>query len=171
MSRPTVLLALAAALAALPVAGCGEGKRIPAVGPGYEIVILAPAGLGDLGVRVDRILSAPIVTVREEPTFQTSVDRLEDYGFYRTRKLVFAVSAPGEESMRKLLRRATGARERTRNAPARPRLNQASQNVVQVANKGKQDNLTSNFQIWPRNLIRFEKLKTLTDQYCGFDRC
>jgi hypothetical protein len=88
--------------------GCSEGKRIPAIGPGYEIVILSPADDRALGKRVATILSKEIRLVRYEPTFATIDDALEEYSFYRTRKLLFAVAPAGHDSLVRMMKRATG---------------------------------------------------------------
>jgi hypothetical protein len=107
-SRAGTLVAIA-----LAFSGCSEGKRIPAVGPGYEIVVLASSESVALGQSVERILSREIVLVREEPTFEVVLDRLEEFSFYKTRKLLFAVGAPESKQLKKLLRRATGTKART----------------------------------------------------------
>lgn len=106
--------ALALLLLALPgLAACSPGKRIPAVGPAYEIVILAPEGMKVLSDEVASLLGAEVVTVRHEPRFDTVTDVLKDYGYYKTRKILFAVGPRSDKSFQKALGRATGSRSPT----------------------------------------------------------
>lgn len=99
------------ALGGLGLAGC-EGKQIPAIGPAYEIVVLAPAGKAVLAEEVGRVLGAEIITVRPEPRFEIIEDVLDDYRYYTTRKILFAVAPADDPSFRKLLQKATGTRTR-----------------------------------------------------------
>jgi Domain of unknown function (DUF4837) len=110
------LVRRAAALLALVLLagpGCSGGKRIPAVGPAHEIVVLAPKGMKVLSDEVAKVLGAEVVTVRHEPRFDIVQDVLEDYRYYKTRKLLLAVGPRSDKSFRKLLDRATGKRTAT----------------------------------------------------------
>ncbi|MCA9752582.1 MAG: DUF4837 family protein [Gemmatimonadetes bacterium] len=111
MRRRTVLAAFAAALVILG-SGC-EGKQVPAVGPAYEIVVLAPTGKKILGEEVAKILSGDIITVRPEKRFDITQDKLDRFRYYTTRKILFAVSNPDDPDYAKLSKRATGIRTRT----------------------------------------------------------
>jgi len=109
MFRPIVVAFLTLGL----VSGCSGGKRIPAVGPGWEIVILTPPSAGSLGAAVAGILSREVRVVHFEPTFVTEEADLKEFSFYRTRKLLFVVGDSDDEEVQKVLRRATGTRTRT----------------------------------------------------------
>jgi hypothetical protein len=98
-----------ALLFALLLGGCG-GKQLPAIGPAYEIVVLAPAGKSVLADEIGKVLGAEIITVRPEPRFQITKDVLDEYRYYTTRKILLAVGPPDDPSFQKLLRKATGTR-------------------------------------------------------------
>jgi hypothetical protein len=97
----------------LTLSSCGGGKRIPAVGPSHEIVILSAPGSRALAEKVSQILGAEILLVHYEPRFVTVTADLAELSFYETRKILFVVGNTEEEAFRSLLRRATGERERT----------------------------------------------------------
>jgi hypothetical protein len=102
------------ALAAIATfGGCGEGKRIPAVGPGSEIVVMSSPGLRPIRGQVLEILSREVRVVHFEPTFDTVEADLADHSFYKTRKLLFAVGTPEDADLAKLLRGATGTQTRS----------------------------------------------------------
>ena len=88
--------------------GCSDGKRIPAVGPGYEIIVFSTEKSRALGDRVARVLSREVLYLRREPLFQTVSESYADVSFYRTRKILFAVGTPEDEPLRALLRQAGG---------------------------------------------------------------
>jgi hypothetical protein len=104
-------IALAAAIATL--GGCGQGKRIPAVGPGSEIVVMSSPGLRPIRGQVLEILSREVRVVHFEPTFDTVEADLADHSFYKTRKLLFAVGTPEDADLAKFLRGATGTQTRS----------------------------------------------------------
>lgn len=109
MTRALVLaLVMAAALG-----GCTGGKRIPAIGPGSEIVVLSSGRCRSLGTAVAEILSREIRVVQFEPNFTTVDDDLSEFLFYKTRKLLFVIGEPDDKELKKVLRRATGTRTRT----------------------------------------------------------
>jgi hypothetical protein len=85
---------------------------VPAVGPGFEIVVLTAPESRQFGERVAAILSEEIQLVQTEPRFRVVEDALDQVSFYDTRKLLFFVSND-EESLKHALRRATGTRTRT----------------------------------------------------------
>jgi hypothetical protein len=95
------------ALAAVVAGGCG-GKRIPAVGPGSEIVVLSAAPSSALRQEVAEILSREVQLVRVEPTFDVVEADLRELPRFETRKLLFAVGTSGDDRIAKLLRRAPG---------------------------------------------------------------
>ena len=70
----TLLLAIPFALL-----GCGQGKQIPAIGPGSEIIVLSAGKSRDIGTMVADILSREILLVQPEVTFM-----VEDDGNYWT---------------------------------------------------------------------------------------
>lgn len=92
----------------LAYSGCSGNKVVPAVGPAYEIIVLAPKGMKVLAEAVEAVLGEEIVTVRHEPRFQITKDVMEDYRFYRTRKILLAVGPRRHEAVRKLQSKATG---------------------------------------------------------------
>lgn len=104
--------ALAVGVAALTVVigGCSTEKQFPAVGPAYEIVVLAPEGMKALSDAVAEVLGADVLTIRHEPRFDIVPDILSDYDFYTTRKLLFAVGPREDESFTQLLGKTTGTR-------------------------------------------------------------
>ena len=104
-------LALTVFLAVAP--GCLTEKRIPAVGPAYEIVVLAPEGMKILADEVEAVLGAEVLTVRQEARFDIVSDLLTDYRFYKTRKILLAVGPREDEAFQKLLGKATGTRRKT----------------------------------------------------------
>ncbi len=97
-------------LALLAVGGCTSQKQIPAVGPSYEIVVMAPKGMSVLAEEVEKILGADVTILRDEPRFDIETDTLDRAKFYKTRKVLFAVGPREEKSFEKLLRQATGTR-------------------------------------------------------------
>lgn len=111
MNRLAILLAIPAA--ALVLAGCSSEKRIPAVGPAFEIVVMAPEGMAVLAEEVRTVLGEDVVTIRPEPRYQIEVDTLEEYRFYKTRKLLFAVGPRDADPFAKLLGKTTGTRTQT----------------------------------------------------------
>ncbi len=104
--RGRALLVLMAA--SLGLSACSEDKIVPAVGPGYEIVVLSPPAHRELGEAVAGILSKEIRLIRWEPSFDVIDDVLDDDSFYRTRKLLFAVAPAGDPDLERLMKRATG---------------------------------------------------------------
>ncbi len=106
LSRYCAIIIMALATASL--GGCSGEKILPAVGPGYEIVVLSPPDHRDLGANVSRILSRDVRLVQWEPTFQVIDDVLDDDSFYRTRKILFAVAPAGHDDLRRLMKRASG---------------------------------------------------------------
>ncbi len=97
----------------LSLSACSEGKVVPAVGPGYEIVVLSPPAHRDLGQAVSEILSTEIRLIRWEPSFDVVDDVLDDDSFYRTRKLLFAVAPADDPALEQLMKRATGVQVRS----------------------------------------------------------
>jgi hypothetical protein len=95
-------------------AGCTGGKRVPAIGPGSEIVVLSSGRARALGTAVAEILCREIRVVQFEPNFTTVDDELRELDFYKTRKLLFVVGEPDDPDLQKVLRRASGTRTRTR---------------------------------------------------------
>ena len=99
------------ACVALAIAtGCSDGKRVPAVGPGFEIIVLASPEARQFGERVAEILSEEIWIVQTEPRFRVVADAIDQTSFYDTRKLLFFVGADSDPDLEKTLRRATGTR-------------------------------------------------------------
>jgi hypothetical protein len=109
-ARAAVILLCSACLAS---GSCSRGKRIPAVGPSNEIVILSTPESQPLAEKIGAILSAEIQLVHFERRFVTVTADLADFSSYDTRKILFAVGTPDEKAFRDLLHRATGERERT----------------------------------------------------------
>ncbi len=109
-ARAALILCCSASLAS---SSCSRGKRIPAVGPSNEIVVLWASGSRPLAEKIARILGAEIQLVHFEQRFVTVTGDLADLSFYDTRKILFAVGTPDQEAFRDLIRRATGERERT----------------------------------------------------------
>jgi hypothetical protein len=102
---------LVGACVALAIAtGCSDGKRVPAVGPGFEIIVLASPEARQFGERVAEILSEEIWIVQTEPRFRVVADAIDQTSFYDTRKLLFFVGAESDPDLEKTLRRATGTR-------------------------------------------------------------
>jgi hypothetical protein len=97
-------------LASLTLAGCSTQKQLPAVGPSYEIVVLAPEGMSALADEVGKVLGEEIVTVRTEPRFDITTDTLENAKYYKTRKVLFAVGPRENKTFQKVLKQATGTR-------------------------------------------------------------
>ncbi|HMB68882.1 MAG TPA: DUF4837 family protein [bacterium] len=95
------------------IAACTDGKRVPAIGPGSEIVVLSSGRARSLGTAVAEILAREIRVVQFEPNFTTIDDDLSEFDFYKTRKLLFVVGEPEDEQLQEVLRRATGTRKRT----------------------------------------------------------
>lgn len=109
---PSLAFAVLVPLAGL-AGGCSTDKRIPAVGPAYEIVVMAPEGMKILSDAVAEVLGAEIVTIRHEPRFEITTDLLSEYKYYKTRKILFAVGPRENPSFEKLLRKTTGKRAPT----------------------------------------------------------
>jgi Domain of unknown function (DUF4837) len=113
MFRGRVLLLAPVVLLAGLAGACSSDKRIPAVGPAYEIVVMAPEGMKVLSDAVAGVLGAEIVTIRHEPRYEITTDVLSEYKYYRTRKMLFAIGPRKDASFEKLLRATTGTRSPT----------------------------------------------------------
>ena len=112
--RPTARLAPLAALLAVAgvLSGC-DGKQVPAIGPAFEIVVMAPEGKKVLATEVASVLGAEIDVLRMENRYLIDQDILEDFGLYTTRKLLFVIAEPEDEPLQKFLRRASGEQSPT----------------------------------------------------------
>jgi len=97
----------------LVAAGCGPEKRVPAVGPGSEIVVLSAERSSALGKRVAEILSREVRVVQLEPTFDVVESDVADWSFYKTRKLLFAVGTREDPELASFLRKETGVPTRS----------------------------------------------------------
>jgi hypothetical protein len=102
------------AIAAVGAAGCGGGKRMPAVGSGSEIVVLSSEPSRALRGRVAEILSREVQLVQAEPTFDVVEADLAEVSLYETRKLLFAVGTSGDGGVAKLLRGTADVPTRSR---------------------------------------------------------
>lgn len=103
MRLHTAPAGLALALFAF-LAGCGDRKPVPAVGGASEVNILAPRERRQLADSVASVLREGITYIRSEPRFDVTVDALENFKFYKSRKSVFVVGPEDDADVRKVLR-------------------------------------------------------------------
>lgn len=103
MRHHTAAAGLALALLAV-LAGCGDRKPVPAVGGASEVNVLAPRERRQLADSVASVLREEITYIRPEPRFDVTVDALENFRFYKSRKSVLVVGPADDDGIRKVLR-------------------------------------------------------------------